>query len=79
MQGRAMREVTEHGVYRHFKGNLYYVEGVATDTETGGKLVVYRALYGKRELFARPLELFLSKVDRGKYPDADQTYRFEPI
>lgn len=72
-----MRELVEHGLYRHFKGNLYLVEGVAVHSETGERLVVYRALYGERKLYVRPIELFLSPVDREKYPDAKQEYRFE--
>ena len=43
-----MRELVVHGVYRHFKGNLYYVEGLAKDSETGEDTVVYRALYGEK-------------------------------
>ena len=74
-----MRELRVHGVYRHVKGKHYYVEGVATDSETGGSLVLYRALYGGRELYARPIGMFLSEVDREKYPDAGQKYRFEEI
>ena len=72
-----MRAVTVHGVYSHFKGKFYYVEDVATDSETGAPVVVYRALYGERKLYVRPLEMFLSPVDREKYPSAAQTYRFE--
>ena len=72
-----MREVVLHGVYRHFKGNEYYVEDIAIHSETEERLVVYRALYGERRLFARPYELFVSTVDREKYPDATQEYRFE--
>lgn len=74
-----MREIVVHGVYRHFKGNCYYVEGIATHSETGEQLVVYRALYGERQLYVRPMEAFLSEVDRRKYPDVKQKYRFEPV
>ncbi len=74
-----MRELKLHGVYRHFKGNYYYVEDVATDSETGETMVIYRALYGARALWVRPLAMFLSEVDREKYPEAPQQYRFEEV
>lgn len=71
-----MRTLRIHGVYRHFKGGLYYVEGVAVHSETGEEYAVYRALYGERKLWVRPLSMFLSETDREKYPNA-QKYRFE--
>jgi hypothetical protein len=46
------------GIYKHYKGNLYEVSGVATHSETEEKLVVYRPLYGERGLWVRPLEMF---------------------
>lgn len=64
-------------VYRHFKGDFYLVEAVANDSETGEPFVVYRKLYGDGGLWLRPLAMFLSPVDRAKYPDATQEYRFE--
>lgn len=73
------REVMPWTVYRHFKGNLYRVLEVATHTETKEKLVIYRALYGEGKIYARPVSMFLSRVDKKKYPNATQAYRFEEV
>lgn len=80
-------------VARHFKRDLlspeelraepekylYDIVGTAEHTETGALLMVYRPRYGTQKLYARPLEMFLSPVDREKYPAAKQYFRFEKV
>ncbi len=70
-------ELKIHCIYKHFKGDYYIVEDVATHSETKEKYVVYRALYGDNNLYIRPYDMFLEKVDKVKYPNVKQEYRFE--
>ena len=66
-------------VYRHFKGNNYQILSVAKDSEDGHLIVVYQALYGSYEVYARDLTQFMSPVDHIKYPDVTAQYRFARI
>ena len=74
-----MQELKIHHVYRHFKGDYYLVEDEATDSETGESCVIYRKLYGNGSLWVRPKAMFLSEVDKEKYPNCPQKYRFQLV
>jgi hypothetical protein len=72
---KTMSAPIKPGKYRHFKGNDYEVIGVARDSESMRELVVYRALYGERGLWVRPLAMFTETVER----DGVRMPRFEYV
>lgn len=57
-----MRNKIKLGKYKHFKGGEYEAIGVAKHSETLENFVVYKALYGKKDLWIRPLQMFLEKI-----------------
>ena len=66
-------------IYRHFKGNCYQILTLAESSEDGTMQVVYQGLYSPFKISVRPLDMFLSAVDKAKYPEAKQEFRFELI
>lgn len=66
-------------IYRHFKGNVYQIITIARHSETKIKMVVYQQLYAPYEVYVRPLDMFMSKIDTKKYPNEKQIFRFERI
>lgn len=66
-------------IYRHFRGNVYQIITLARHSEANIKMVVYQQLYAPFEVYVRPLDMFMSKIDTKKYPNEKQIYRFEKI
>ena len=64
-------------IYRHFKGKKYRILYNATSTETGEDMVIFETVEGGHKVYASLLESFLSPLDTGRHPHADQKYRFE--
>ena len=70
-----MSEAIRLGKYRHFKGQLYQLIDIAHHSESQEPMAVYRALYGERGLWVRPLAMFVETIQR----DGKQMQRFEFI
>ncbi len=84
----AKRDIRPGDIVQHFKREwvdkntseyLYKVLAFAEHTETGERLAIYQGLYAPFKICARPFEMFMSEVDREKYPDVKQKWRFERV
>lgn len=65
--------------YRHFKGGKYVVVDIAIHSENASIMVIYKSQDDPSLVWARPIEMFLSDVDKYKYPLARQDKRFEEV
>lgn len=75
-----MEEVKIGKVYRHFKGNYYFVENVALDSETQERVVVYKPIYDRQDskIWVRRESMFLEEIDKDRKDNiTGQTHRFE--
>lgn len=73
------RHIPKRGeIYRHFKGNLYEIVIIARDSETLEEKVVYKSVETD-SAYVRSLSMFMEPVNRDKYPNVEQTYRFELV
>ena len=70
------RDIKIGEVYKHFKGHIVRIVCVAKNTETMEEEVVYYHIKNK-QYWVRRLSMFNSLVDKDKYPDVKQVYRFE--
>lgn len=77
-----MEHVKIGKVYRHFKGNYYFVENVALDSETQERVVIYKAIYNREDsqIWVRREEMFLEEIDKTRKDNiTGQTHRFEIV
>lgn len=75
-----MRKIETNRIYRHFKGNFYYVKEIAISSETLEEFVVYQAMYGDNKTYIRPLDMFLETIDENREDNiTKQKYRFELV
>lgn len=72
-------EVQVGKIYRHFKGNYYYVKDIALSSETLEKQVIYQKLYGDYKTYVRPYSMFLEELPKRQDNITNQKYRFELV
>ena len=77
-----MNQVKIGKIYRHFKGNYYFVEDVALDSETKERVVIYKPIYDRNDsqIWVRREEMFLEEIDQTRKDNiTGQKYRFELV
>lgn len=72
-----MQELIIGGIYKHFKGHIYKVLCVGKDADNLSEKVIYQNIEDEKNIWIRDKEEFLSLVDKEKYPEIKQNYRFE--
>lgn len=76
-----MEEVKVGRVYRHFKGNYYFVENIGQSSETKERMVIYKSLYNNKEgsIWIRPEKMFLEEIPERPDNITGQKHRFELV
>lgn len=72
-----MQKLVIGGIYKHFKGHIYKVLFIARDADNLSEKVIYQNIYDENDIWIRDKNEFLSKVDKSKYPNVEQEFRFE--
>ena len=75
-----MEKVKIWKIYSHFKGNYYFVENIACDSETNERMVVYKPLYEREDgnyIWVRPEKMFLEEIPERPDNITGQKHRFE--
>lgn len=80
------RKIEVGNIYKHFKGHIYKVIAIAYDSENYdednpelSQMVVYQNVENEKQVWVRPYQMFNSLVDKDKYPNIEQEYRFQEI
>ena len=77
-----MEQVKIGKIYRHFKGNYYFIENVGLDSETMERVVIYKAIYNREDsqIFVRKETMFLEEIDQTRKDNVTgQKYRFQLV
>ncbi len=74
-----MKEVKVGQVYRHFKGNYYFIDDIALDSETKERMVIYKPLYERQDsqIWVRREKMFLEEIPERPDNITGQKFRFE--